>query len=76
MAGSSPVGFVATLLDTVANKMTTDPDHVIHGIGDEPDVLELVVVRKGTRAVLILRRVGRLAERSETREVIAAWVSP
>ncbi|QRX89673.1 hypothetical protein [Streptomyces noursei] len=52
MAGSSPVGFVATLLDIVANKMTTDPDHVIHDIGDEPDVLELVVVRKGTRAVL------------------------
>lgn len=35
-----------------------------------------VVVRTGTRAVLVLRRVGCLAERSETREAIAAWVSP
>ncbi|PNE40125.1 hypothetical protein AOB60_03665 [Streptomyces noursei] len=35
-----------------------------------------MVVRTGTRAVLVLRRVGRLAERSETREAIADWVSP
>ena len=36
----------------------------------------VVVVRTGTRAVLILQRVGRQAERSETREAIAAWISP
>ncbi|WP_234333649.1 DUF317 domain-containing protein [Streptomyces viridochromogenes] len=43
VAGNAPVEFVASLIRTVASELEADPDHVIYGIGTEPDLIELYV---------------------------------
>ncbi|MFB7630509.1 DUF317 domain-containing protein [Streptomyces sp. NPDC056149] len=43
ISGNAPIELVARLISTLAHELASDPDHVVYGIGTEPDLLELYV---------------------------------
>ncbi|MFD3910057.1 DUF317 domain-containing protein [Streptomyces sp. NPDC058603] len=43
IAGNTPVEFLAALATTIADRLEADPDHLIYGIGPDPDLIALKV---------------------------------